>query len=34
MILEPGSTEGTHQRFIVTVATFAEKMKAKADKRG
>jgi hypothetical protein len=26
--------EGTHQRFIVTVATFTEKMKAKADKRG
>jgi predicted thioesterase len=25
---------GTHQRFIVTVAAFAEKMKAKIDKRG
>jgi fluoroacetyl-CoA thioesterase len=26
--------EGTHQRFVVTVATFAEKMMAKLDKRG
>jgi predicted thioesterase len=26
--------EGTHQRFIVTVKAFADKMKAKIDKRG